>query len=136
LWGESDFNLLLSLYGLSPVRAPDPPEPRLNALSEMTPEARRITDLVEAVKTAKREGRLDDACSLLIEEVERQHGCGVAQWYYEQLAIVYRKQGRDMDELAILDRYDRQRKAPGATPAILATRLETARARLRRDAAP
>ncbi|MEA2880611.1 MAG: polymerase subunit epsilon [Hyphomicrobiales bacterium] len=141
--GESDFNLLLSLYGLNPDPVTDPlPEPRPKdalVVTEMSPEARRITDLVEAVRTAKREDRLEDACNLLIEEVERQeaesaqNGYGVAPWYYEQLAIVYRKQGRDLDELAILERYDRQRKAPGGTPAILAARLEKVRARLQKN---
>jgi len=48
------------------------------------------------------------SCSL--RRVERQeaesaqNGYGVAPWYYEQLAIVYRKQDRDLDELAILER--------------------------------
>jgi hypothetical protein len=69
-------------------------------------------------------------CILLREEEEsRKTGLGVAPWYYEQLAIVYRKQGRHNDELAILKRYDRQIKAPGAKPATLMARLEKVRSR-------
>jgi DNA polymerase III epsilon subunit-like protein len=100
-----------------------------------TPAAARIRRLVDTVTLAKREGWLDDACALLCEEVERQEensrrtGEGVEPWYYEQLAIVYRKQCRHDDELAILERYDRQIKAPGATPAILRARLEKVRAK-------
>lgn len=102
----------------------------------LTPEAERISSVVDAVKLAKREGRLDDARSLLNDEIEHQEaesrasGAGVAPWYYEQLAIVYRKQDREGDELTVLERYDRQIKAPGAAPAALKTRLEKVRAKL------
>lgn len=105
----------------------------------LTPEAARISELVEAVKSAKRDGRLDEACRMLGEEIERQEmeskstGLGVAPWYYEQMAIVCRKQGRHADELAVLERYDRQIKAPGVKPAELQRRLEKVRARLARQ---
>jgi DNA polymerase III epsilon subunit-like protein len=107
----------------------------VGAYQGQTPEAARISRLVDLVTRAKREDRLDDACGHLMEEVDRQEeesgrtGQGVAPWYYEQLAIVYRKQGRHDEKLAILERYDRQRKAPGATPAVLKTRLEKVRAK-------
>ena len=73
-----------------------------------------------------------------MEEIERQEtesaatGGGVAPWYYEQLAIVYRKEDRHEDELAILERYDRQIKASGAHPAQLKIRLDKVRARLKK----
>jgi DNA polymerase-3 subunit epsilon len=101
-------------------------------------EAQRITDLVESVKLAKREARLVDAEKILIEELDKQEkqsresGFGVAPWYYEQLAIVYAKQGRDDEEIEVLLRYDRQIKAPGATPAQLKLRLEKALERQRK----
>lgn len=63
-------------------------------------------------------------------EAEREGGGrGVAPWYYEQLAIVYRKMKRPADELAVLERYESQPKAPGAGPAKLAKRLAKLRGR-------
>lgn len=41
--------------------------------------------------------------------------------------ILYRKQNRVSDEVAILERYDRQRKAPGTYPKKLKERLLKAR---------
>ncbi len=105
---------------------------------DLTPEASRITDLVEAVKQAKRVGDLAHAEKLLIEEIGRQeedsrrNGYGVAPWYYEQLAIVYAKQKRYTDELQVLERYDRQTKSPGVGPAKLKERLGKARERVGR----
>jgi hypothetical protein len=54
----------------------------------------------------------------------------VAPWYYEQLAISYRKQGNPQGEVDILERYARQTSAPGSMPPELVTRLEKAKARL------
>lgn len=70
------------------------------------------TEAVDDVKRLKREGRHDEAESLLwwcIEAAERQareQGYGtVPPWYYEHLAIVYRKDGRHDDEVGVLERY-------------------------------
>lgn len=92
-------------------------------------------DVIEPVKRLKRQGRLEEAEKLLLSAVdaveaearERGGGWGVAPWYYEQLAIVYRKQGRREDELAILERYGHQPKAPGVKPGRLADRLKELR---------
>lgn len=138
--GETDFKLFVGaddgLVGKDGHRPrPTAESAKENALNVLTPEASRISSLVDEVTAAKREGRLDDATKLLIEEIQCQEaesqrsGTGVAPWYYEQLAIVYRKMGRHEDELAILERYDRQMKAPGASPAMLKARLEKVRAR-------
>lgn len=92
-----------------------------------------FTDATDTVKQLKREGRLEEAESLLlwcVGETEKESRYGVAPWYYEQLAIIYRKQGRTEDEVAILERYASQKHAPGATPAKLADRLEKLRAKL------
>jgi len=143
--GETDFRLMIGADQIELVHAAreervafshgadrDNDEPVWIA---QTPEASRISLLVESVKAAKRAGKLDDVCRALLEEVDRQEvesrqtGFGVAPWYYEQLAIVYRKLGKRGDELAVLERYDRQIKAPGATPAVLKARLEKVRAR-------
>jgi DNA polymerase-3 subunit epsilon len=97
-----------------------------------TPEAARISALVESVKAAKREGRLVDAEIEFLREIDRQEAearrtrFGVAPWYYEQLAIIYVKQKRYEDEISILQRYDGQQKAPGAMPVQLRERLEKA----------
>ncbi len=58
----------------------------------------------------------------LVEEEERKAartGYGVAPYPYERLAIAYRKAKRLNDEIAILERYQKQNKAPGASPAKL-----------------
>ena len=94
---------------------------------------KHFTKYVDDVKRLKREGQTDDVESLLlmlVEATEEQDSCdkgGVAPWYYEQLAILYRQQKRHDDEVAILERYDRQRKAPGVTPQQLKERLAKAK---------
>ena len=54
-------------------------------------------------------------------------GWGVAPWYYEQLAIIYRKMKNFQAEIDILERYKKQEKAPGIGPSKLAARLIKAR---------
>lgn len=90
------------------------------------------SDSTDRIKELKREGRLEEAERLLLDavdatEAESKGGGGVAPWYYEQLAIIYRKMGRPDDELAILERYDRQPKARGARAEKLAERLRKVR---------
>ncbi len=55
-----------------------------------------------------------------------EKGLSVAPWYDERLAVIHRRQNRLSDEMAILERYARQPKAPGAMPAKLSKRLERA----------
>ena len=62
------------------------------------------------------------------EEEARSRGMGVAPWFYEQLAIIYRKRRDFVAEVAILERYALQSPAPGAGPTKLAERLKKARA--------
>jgi len=93
------------------------------------------TEYVNQVKYLKGLNRDDEAMDLLLKlvaETEKEalrKGWGVAPWYYEQLAILYHKRKRFIDEVAILERYERQTKAPGAGPEKLANRLIKARAR-------
>ena len=81
------------------------------------------------VDDVKELGYTEEAISLLLELVgateadSRANGWGVAPWYYERLAIIYRRQKRLADEVDILERYERQQKAPGSMPAKLAARL-------------
>lgn len=98
-------------------------------------EGEHYTDYVDKVKCLKQQKKYNEAIDLLlklVEEIENEaktagEGWGVAPWYYEQLAIIYRKQGRYGEEVAILEQYERQPKAPGVGPQKLAERLEKAR---------
>jgi hypothetical protein len=91
------------------------------------------TDYVDQVKYLTHENRYEEAIALLLKlvaETEREAKtgrCGVAPWYYEQLAILYRKAKRPDDEIQILERYESQPKAPGAGPIKLAERLKKAK---------
>ena len=81
---------------------------------------------------AKKDGQHVIAETLLLrlidatEEQARTERHGVAPWYYEELAILLRKQKRYSDEIAILQRFARTPKAPGVGPFRLAIRLEEA----------
>jgi hypothetical protein len=94
---------------------------------------KHYTEYVDSVKALKRDGNLVDAEILLLKLVDateaeaRAMGGGVAPWYYEQLAIIYRKQKRHADEVSILERYETHEKGPGTGPDQLAHRLRTAR---------
>ncbi len=89
------------------------------------------------VRRLKRVGDLDGAKELLLRLVDATEaeaaaegeGCGVDPWYYEQLAMIYRKKKQSADELAILERYERQAKAPGMVSERLAKRLAELRAK-------
>jgi hypothetical protein len=97
---------------------------------------RHYTEYVEDVKALCRSGREVEAERLLLDLVDateaeaRAEKWGVAPWYYEQLAISYRKQGNPQGEVDILERYARQTPAPGSMPPELIKRLEKAKARL------
>jgi hypothetical protein len=102
--------------------------------SEKFREYKPLTDAPwDQLKKLKQEGRLDEAEALLMTEVTKTEaeakakGFGVAPWAYRELALLYRKQKRLPDEIAILERYDAQPKAPGKSPAELAERLNKAR---------
>ena len=91
------------------------------------------TTYVDQIKGLKRSGKLKEAEELLISLLDavegeaKATGHGVAPWYYEQVAIIRRKQKRYTEEVEILERYDSQKKAPGAMPDKLAERLDKAR---------
>lgn len=91
------------------------------------------TSYVDRVKQLKRDKKHSEAIELLLKLVDATEneskgaGWGVAPWYYEQLAIIYRKEKRYEGEVAILERYERQSKAPGVKPGKLAERLVKAR---------
>ena len=98
-----------------------------------------FTEHVACIIDLKRAQRTDDAIALLLKcvaatEAEDQlDRGGVAPWYYEQLAILYRKGKRFADEVSILERYAKHRKAPGSLPPKLADRLVKAKGLLSRS---
>lgn len=91
------------------------------------------TTYVDQVRFLKQEKRYDEAIDLLVklvieaEKEAKREKCGVAPWYYEQLAIIYGKVKRYAEEIQILERYESQPKAPGVGPAKLANRLKKLR---------
>jgi hypothetical protein len=93
---------------------------------------RYYADYVDDVRSLRRQGRETEAQALLLELVDateaesRQEKWSVAPWYYEQLAISYRKCGNAEAEISILERYARQVNDP-ANP--LLVRLAKARTR-------
>ena len=110
-------------------------EAALNRGSPGYVDGKHFTTYIEQVKHLKREERHDEAIALLLnliaatEAESRESGgpSGVAPWYYEQLAIIYRKVKRHSDEVAVLERYEGQTKAPGVGPQRLAERLTKAK---------
>ncbi|MBE0418227.1 MAG: hypothetical protein IBX63_10725 [Coriobacteriia bacterium] len=101
---------------------------------------RHYSEYVAQVEELKRQDKLVQAETLLLELVaateaeSKAQGIGVAPAYYEHLAVIYRKQGRAADEVAVLERYESQPKAPGVGPSRLAERLEKAKTLLARPA--
>lgn len=100
------------------------------------------TNEVETIKQLKRDGNNQEAIKILLkcvtdtenESRKQGKGWGVAPWYYEQLAILYRKQKQFEKEVEILERFEKQEKAPGAKPAKLAERLIVAKGLLKKQA--
>lgn len=94
---------------------------------------KHYTEYIETIKTLRREGEETAAEKLLlklldvIELESKSEGLGVAPWYYEQLAIIYRKQKNYLKEIEILERFAKQKHAPGASAPRLLERLEKAR---------
>lgn len=130
-----------------PPAIAEPPLPTSSLSAPVPPITRRpgfrrndYSQRAPLVEQLKREGRHEEAVAILLDAVEaievesRSTGGGVAPWFYEQLAIIYRRLARPEDELSILERFEAQAKLPGATPAKLAERLAKIRAdtRIRR----
>jgi len=94
---------------------------------------RHFTTYVADVENLRKQDRLQEVESLLLElvaatEAEGQvEGLGVAPWYYEALAKVYRKQRAYSAEVKILERFAGQQHAPGVMPPKLMERLEKAK---------
>jgi len=93
---------------------------------------RHFTDYVETVKTLKRTGSLEEVEQLLLELINateaesRRQKMGVAPWYYEEAAKLYRKRKDYAREVAIFERFAEHKHVPGASPPRLLERLEKA----------
>lgn len=103
---------------------------------------RHYTTYVEDVKALKRAGdyaRVEALLLALVQATEneaRVNRSAVAPWYYDQLAIVYRKTKQPEKELRILDRYAGcWRREDGPLPADTVTAIEKARQRAMKGAA-
>lgn len=100
------------------------------------PTGSHYTNSVDEVKRLIRAECFDEAVQLLLKGVDAtekeaaKDKTGVAPWYYEKLAMIYRKQGRHDAEVAILERFEQQPKSPGLGPAKLADHLVKARMRM------
>lgn len=114
-------------------------ERRLKAQAAASVDGLHYVNHVDKIKQLKRENRNDEAMELLqkcvnaTESESEVTGCGVAPWYYEQLAILYRKQKDYVSEVSVLERYQRQIAAPGGGPKKLSERLNKARVLLERS---
>jgi hypothetical protein len=88
---------------------------------------------INEVRGMIREGREEEAEPVLLElvaatEQEAQtHGWRVAPWYYERLAIIYRKRRDYGSEIAILTRYCQQEGKKYAIKESIQKRLDRAR---------
>ena len=91
---------------------------------------RHYTTYVEEAKELKKAKRLEELEHLLLELVSatesesQSEGVGVAPWYYEQLALIYRKNKDIIKEHSILERFGSQPHAPGVSPPKLMERLD------------
>lgn len=100
---------------------------------------RQYTTYVENVQNLKRQSKFEDAEKLLLELIcateteSKAEKTGVAPWYYEELAKIYRKQKDYQKEVEILKRFAKQKHARGVKPNQLLDRLEKAKALLRKE---
>ena len=101
---------------------------------------KHYTEYIEYIKQLKRKRKHEKAINLLLEivnAVEREARMAeklkgvdwfIAPGYYEDLAIIYRKEKRYDEEVEILKRYCNQTKAPRARVTKLEQRLTKAKA--------
>ena len=96
---------------------------------------RHFTTYVEEVENLKINDKVDDAESLLIElvkateaESKAEGNSGVAPFYYEELAKIYKGRNDNAKEVLILERYAKQKHNPGVSSPKLLKRLESTRA--------
>jgi hypothetical protein len=92
-------------------------------------DGRHYTTYVRDFEILKKSGKFTELENLLIELVKATeaesavNGMGVAPAYYNELAILYRKQKELSKEISILERFAKQKHARGVMPAKLLERL-------------
>lgn len=98
---------------------------------------KHYTEHVQDIKQMKRSGKYDAAIErleALLPVVEREAevmGWALAPWYYEALAIEFRRRGDLQAERRVLERYFRlQTSVPGATHEALIARLNTVKRKI------
>ncbi len=127
IFEEGDF-LEFSIIVLAPKGFGHSSRERAARKSKGSPETR-----VEHASRLIAEEKFDEAINFLLdccegeEALSKQSGHGVAPWCYESLAKIFRKLKLQDEEIAIIERYDAQLKAPGAGPARLHSRLDALR---------
>ncbi len=94
---------------------------------------RHFTTWVRDFENLKKSGNNTELEKLLLELVKATeaesavNGMGVAPAYYNELAILYRKQKDFSKEVSILERFEKQKHTQGAIPGKLHERLEKAK---------
>lgn len=92
-------------------------------------DGKHFTRYIEDVKQLKKEKNHIEAISLLtklVDATEKEFlvsGSDIAPWYYEQLAIIYRKEKLINEEIEILERYEQKTKVLRDKPSKLQSRL-------------
>lgn len=100
---------------------------------------RHYVTYVKDVKKIKSAGKLEEAEKLLLvlvdatEQVDNVEKQGVAPWYYEELAKIYRKNKDYLKEVSILKRFSKQRHGKGVAPKKLLGRLDKVKALLEKE---
>lgn len=96
-------------------------------------DGRHYTTYIRDFAALKKSGNFTELENLLLELVNATEaesaidGLGVAPAYYNELAILYRKQKDYSKEISILERFAKQRHAGGVMPAKLLERLAKAK---------
>lgn len=102
-------------------------------------EGRHFSSFVSNVRLLKKLGKtkqLEILLNRLIDAIEAGDNIshyGVAPWYYEELAKLYRRNKDYAKEVEILERFSNHRHAHGSKPAILELRYKRAKELLIRN---
>jgi hypothetical protein len=96
-------------------------------------DGRHYTTYISDIEVIKKNDKDTELELLLIELVKAteaesaEKDWGVAPAYYNKLAILYRRQKEYLKEVSILERFAKQKHAPGVMPAKLLDRLKKAK---------
>ena len=94
---------------------------------------KHYTEAIDTIRELKRQNQYKELEELLkwcVEDTEKEsvrEGWGVAPFYYDELAKLYRKEKNYRAEVRILERFAHQVHASGSMPPKLIQRLDKAR---------